>query len=68
MSMTMTDNLDPIPSINRSSIAVVSVNTAHIANDKADEDLLTTYGIPQRHNFSVASGDLLIFHHIQKTG
>ena len=64
----MTNNLDPIPCINRSSIALMSVNTAHIVNDKADKQLLRKYGIPQRHNFSVASGDLLIFHHIQKTG
>ena len=33
-----------------------------------DGYLLTKYRAPQRHKFNVTSGDMLIFHHIQKTG
>ena len=33
-----------------------------------DGHLLNKYRIPQRHNFNVTSGDILVFHHIQKTG
>ena len=35
---------------------------------KFDRYLLRKYRIPQRQNFNVASGDILVFHHIQKTG
>ena len=33
-----------------------------------DRYLMRKYRVPQRHNFNVASGDILVFHHIQKTG
>ena len=35
---------------------------------KFDRYLLRKYRVPQRHKFNVTSGDILIFHHIQKTG
>ena len=35
---------------------------------KFDRYVLRRYRIPQRHNFNVTSGDILVFHHIQKTG
>ena len=33
-----------------------------------DRYLLTKYRVPQRYSFNVTSGDILVFHHIQKTG
>ena len=33
-----------------------------------DDILITKYGIPVKHKFNVKSGDILVFHHIQKTG
>ena len=34
---------------------------------KFDTRLIAMYGIPKKHKFNITKGDILIFHHIQKT-
>ena len=51
-------------------LRIDKINVTNYKSEVRDPDryLLTKYRIPQRHNFNVTSGDILVFHHIQKTG
>ena len=50
--------------------SILIINNTKLDGDigNLDRYLLTEYRIPQRHKFNVSSGDILLFHHIQKTG